>query len=194
MNKFKVILLLFLSCGFVLTAQEEHKFFVGGMFSYSKNLNSRGDSGSTFYSVRPSLGYSLTENWQVGLAIGFSSQENVFISGESSRITRTSIDPFVRYRKTVAPDLRIYGELAVSFSSVERTMIPATSQADEITMFQLTLGPGLDYSLSERWVLLGLWGVLQYNNVLSNTIGSDDSTLRADIDLTSVQFGVNFYF
>jgi len=101
MNKFKVIVLLLLGCGFTLSAQEEYKLFVGGSFSYFKNLNNQDDSGTTFFSVRPSLGYTLAESWQVGLAIGFSSQENISFNGNINEQTLTSISPFVRYRETV---------------------------------------------------------------------------------------------
>lgn len=175
--------------------QVNHKYFVGGGFNYFVRFNSESTVTSSLYFVKPTLGMRISEKLQVGLAFGFEGSEVLHAGNFTSERGELFISPFVRLRKQVGEGFGIYAELGVRLGAGNALSDINDVEVDEdFTTVRVYLGPGLDYALSERWIILGSWGVAQYNNSSSDYISLDSSSLSLNWNMTAVEFGVNFLF
>jgi len=191
MKVVKLILTLFLFAGLVTELYAQHKYFVGGGFNYSANIFTNSDRSNASYSVTPMVGMKITDNWQVGLSFGYTGFENTVNDSLFTERGESFVRPFVRYRKEIAQGFGLYGEFGLGYGIGNYI----TGEVNEdFTVFRIYLGPGIDYALAERWILLARWGGAQYFNSSSDFDLQDTKSFSFNLNMSRIEFGLNYFF
>ncbi len=144
--------------------------FIMGSAGFS--TESTGDFSNNSFSFSPRVGFFVTNNIAVGLAIGFdgSKQEDIVGGGfTTTEDTRTdfSIGAFGRYYFNPASKFSVFGELGFNVlsrkdeNSSSNGGITVSSETKS-NGFNVAAAPGISYFVSDSFALEAKWGLLQY--------------------------------
>ena len=178
----------------------------GDSFSNSNDFNS--------FTFSPSGGYALSNNFIVGLGLGYARGTNEdnntdsegLISEFESETTTYSIFPYARKFFSVSPNFAFFlqGEARYSNTSNEsdRTFDGTTTNAssDGESWF-FGIRPGVTYFVSKRFALEANLGTLGYtttnnerDNSSGNTTESDFNRFAFELNASNLFFGLSYYF
>ena len=189
----------FLFSTFILFSQDDnnsatYKFFVGGQLGFENISQTEVDEKTTLTTFSPYLGYSINQNWILGISIGLindkSEVNNVIAKGSTFSVT-----PFTRYRKALDSKMGLYGEFGVAIINGSTTYESGGNETKtKSNAFSLYLGPGIDYALANRWVVNAGWGLLSYTS--SGLKDGDNRVNRFGLSLNprSINFSLNYLF
>ena len=164
--------------------------FVTGAFGFGSEKT--GDDKTTIFTVAPSVGFFVTENIAVGARLGFSSRKVEAPATPDAKTTGFNADLFGRYYFTPASKFSVFGELAAGIGSnkFEQGTIDAKSKT-----FGVNAGVGVNYFLSSNWAIEANWAGLGFNSDDNGGNGADKTnTFGLAVDLTSINFGLNYKF
>ncbi|MFM7728908.1 MAG: outer membrane beta-barrel protein, partial [Flavobacteriales bacterium] len=164
-------------------------------------------SGGSF---GPQYGYWVNDNIAVGIGLSYSSStaengtEGGALDYKTKEMTGFSVSPFVRYYKKM-DKFALYGELNIgigsgktSWSDVTAGSSPVEVPDAETKSFSLNVGPGVQYWFSDNWSMNTTIGLLSYGtDTQVGQDGADDvvtSDLNFGLDMTSLNFGLNYHF
>ena len=193
-----LIISSFLISTFALFSQEEvtpYKFFVGGALSFDNASETDNDVKQNIFRVSPYIGYSISEQVIVGLSLGlFQSKTTHSIS--ESKLRSFSVTPFTRYRKSVSKRMGFYGELGARFSvgQYESTSGGQTTTNPKNNIFQVYIGPGIDFAFADRWVVNAGWGVLSYGRSSEEDIDNKYNAFQFNMNAADINFSLNYLF
>ena len=191
----KSLLALLFAVALAVPAMAEN-MWVGGDFSYNNTSPKNGDSVSSF-SIEPEFGYSVDDTWDIGIDLGYSSEEEIVEpTGEPSYVEKTKtlgIAPFVRYKMFEIGDFSFLAKGSIFYASSK------LDNADlSFTSYGIRVVPVVTYSINETW---SIGATLDFAEIAFETVKSDD-TDKADIEDTTFGFkgnsgsiiGVNFSY
>lgn len=207
------------------------RYFIQGSlgFSYSSysaftspaTIPDPGDPNTTVsYSITPSGGYCLTNQWAIGLEVSYQhSQYNQYsydysikpikLYSTSTTISNyLSIAPLLRYSLPVVDKFIFTLSLTVPFSTSKETMNYATdtvtypTAGETITSYGATIRPGLQWFVTDKIAVVGNMGILTYSHQITDQTSSNPSNLsmtRTSNDLylsltSNFSLGVVFYW
>lgn len=140
----KVILLMMVAVLGMATANAQ--YYLGGSVGFSSN-SSKPEGGekttSTAFEIIPEFGYSLTDKLDLGIALGYTSDEDEL----DNKVTGFGVNPYVRYSLVSFGNFSVLGKAGLVFE---------TEKAGDLktTTFGLTVMPMLKYTLSDKFDLL----------------------------------------
>ena len=176
--KKKLLLLssLVLSTCTVLQAQN---YAVGGSVKAWHNHQ----DGITSFSVAPDIGYTLSDKWYIGTALGYS-----YLKKEEIRTNSVSLMPYARYFYYVSGKLKLFVDSTAGIS------LDKSDSEQMSSSWQAGFKPGVIFGLTERFCLAAGFGFLGYRgtNGETNTLG--DSGWGVDISGNSLQIGLYYIF
>ena len=191
----KSLLALLFAVALAVPAMAEN-MWVGGDFSYNNTSPKNGDSVSSF-SIEPEFGYSVDDTWDIGIDLGYSSEEEIVEpTGEPSYVEKTKtlgIAPFVRYKMFEIGDFSFLAKGSIFYASSK------LDNADlSFTSYGIRVVPVVTYSINETW---SIGATLDFAEIAFETVKSDDSD-KADVEDTTFGFkgnsgsiiGVNFSY
>lgn len=169
----------------------------GGIGIGSESQDVQKSSG---FSVTPKVGYFLTNNFVVGLALGFESTKDE--NGAANPIvknTTTSLGVFGRYYFTPASQFSFFGELGVnSMSTKEKTTNPSPIPSSEVKFngFDVVLAPGVSYFLSKSFALETSIGVLGYQTEKQKDLpgAKSKNSFNFGVNLSDIKLGLVYKF
>jgi opacity protein-like surface antigen len=192
--------------------------YLSGSVGYSQQERNNGNNKTENFNVLPTVGYFVSNNFAIGLGIGYETQKNTDITnvtmfpGSTSVTTAETkqpafvVAPFARKYWTLGDKLYIFGQLAVpmrfgktetenttvntSGSSV--TTVSSSSEA-KYTQIGVTVKPGLDYFLNKNWSIEATIGEFGYNNFKPKD-GDAINNYSFGLNLSTVTFGVKYVF
>jgi len=197
--KKSIFLLYFIFSINFLFGQEEttaYKFFVGGGLSFNHISESDSDDKQNTFSISPYLGYSVSDNLIIGLGVTFFNTKTSVTNSES-RLRSFSIGPFARYRKSVSKKMGLYGEFGLGYRSSQFESTPTGGQTEEdpkSNFFRVYLGPGIDFALSDRWVVNAGWGALSYVTESEEDEDNKINGFGLNLNPASIVFSLNYLF
>lgn len=192
--------------------------YLSGSVGYSQQERNNGNNKTENFNVLPTVGYFVSNNFAIGLGIGYETQKNTDITnvtmfpGSTSVTTAETkqpafvVAPFARKYWTLGDKLYIFGQLAVPMrfgkTETENTTVNtsgssvttgSSSSEAKYTQIGVTVKPGLDYFLNKNWSIEATIGEFGYNNFKPKD-GDAINNYSFGLNLSTVTFGVKYVF
>ncbi len=170
----------------VVNAQSAGNIWVGGSVGL-KTTKEKGGDRFTNYNITPEIGYAVSDNWGVGIKLGYKHDE--YGSGLNGKLKSDGfgINPFARYSflKGNIGGLFVDGGVGYNYSKVKSM---------DIKTHELEIGfrPGVSINVSDKVALTGKFGFFGYQ--YEKVGDSKTNTFDFDFDLSQIQLGVNIIF
>lgn len=161
---------------------------------------------NTSFSLSPYIGYAIKDNLILGIGFRYSygkTEDRITIFQDNiNTIRKNHYYEFMPYMKKFFPvsnqfAFHLLGETGFGFSRNEIENRDNTfEQKAESTQFFIGVRPGINYKLSDWFLLQANLGFLGYNSINSQIDGSDSSKSRSfTFNLSSnISFGINILF
>ena len=118
-------------------------------------------SSGTSFEIAPEVGYSLNENWDVAIKLGYtySSEKSMTFSGykATGNYNAFEINPYVRYTFVKAGNFFAFCDGGVAYSTGHISNIDKN-----LNQFSVGLNPGIGYKVSPKVSLVAHIGDLSY--------------------------------
>lgn len=206
----KLFTLLLLSFTTIVFAQENEDLFniekgtwvvEGGFSIFSENREITNDINSTNdivrFSIMPRLGYTLSDNLVLGLGIGYSysklehsNERNELIS--LSKTNSISFTPYLKKFFPLSDNLALNLQAETSYERGKRETTN-NSFSNDTDYFFIGLRPGVNYSMSDNFLLQASFGSLGYSNYRMETndvIQEKSNSFGLNLGTSSLLFGV----
>jgi outer membrane immunogenic protein len=192
--------------------------YLSGSVGYSQQERNNGNNKTENFNVLPTVGYFVSNNFAIGLGIGYQTQKdtnivNNFMVPGATIVTTNEVKqpafvvaPFARKYWTLGDKLYIFGQLAVpmQFGKTETESTTVTTSGSSVTTASssseakytqvgVTVKPGLDYFLNKNWSIEATIGEFGYNNFKPKD-GDATNNYSFGLNLSTVTFGVKYVF
>lgn len=167
------------------------QLYVGGSLGFQAGKSGDGADNVTKFEIAPEIGYNLSEDFAVGIALGFKTYNGSFNNeGWSTTPTKSSkslsefkLNPYARYTfwKTGIASFFVDGTVGFTFLNEDRGML-----------IGLGVRPGVKLAASEKVDLVAKLGYLGYQ--FGNDKAGKPSTFGLGLDNSDISFGVYYNF
>lgn len=185
MKKVLLSLMVLLGLTSVVNAQNPGNFWVGGSVGLETSKVKDG-ARLTNYNIIPEIGYVLSDNWGVGIKLGYAHDEYT-LNDAKMKSNGFTVNPFVRYSflKGDIGGLFVDGGAGYTYSKIK-------SSDTKTHEFEVGFRPGVAINVSDKVALTGKFGFIGYQY---EKMGSRKTNSFAfDFDLSQVLLGVNIVF
>ena len=175
----------------------QYNFFTGGTVGFNSVSASESDAINNSFTIVPYIGYIVNDNVIAGLGIGYAGSKQ---GGNDDNYDATGsfvINPFARYRVTPSKQMGFYGELGLRVNLNSDKVFSGGEQVGETgnsTDFGLYLGPGIDYTFADRWVVNALWGALEYTSTTIKDVDGSVNEFGLNLNPANIVFSLNYMF
>lgn len=185
MKRLFLSLAVILSFSTVVNAQNVGKMWIGGSVGVNTSKVKDGDR-LTNYNIIPEVGYMLSDNWGLGVKLGYTHNE---YNSESTKMKSDGfmVNPFARYAflKGDLGGLFIDGGAGYSYSKIKTT-------STKVHELEVGFRPGVSINVSDKIALTGKFGFIGYQY---EKFGErKTNSFGFDFDLSQVQLGLNIVF
>ncbi|MDD7247203.1 MAG: outer membrane beta-barrel protein [Prevotellaceae bacterium] len=154
--------------------------WVGGSLGFSNSKVDGAESSVTQFEIKPEVGYSLNENWDVALGVGYS------FNNESVNTNAFEINPYVRYKFVKAGNFYAFCDGGLTYMTTHKQ-----GAEKNMNVFGVGFNPGIGYDLTEKVFLVAHIGDLSY----AHGWQGDFKTNAFNLSLTSnISFGAYVKF
>lgn len=136
-------------CSLAASAQA----YVGGQVGLWRNT----DANHTSFNLAPELGYKLSNQWDLGLSIGFAHDYN-----KGLKLNGFEVDPYVRYTVAKAGPVSFFIDGGFGFATAKAKK--GDRKSDSYNMWQIGIKPGVKVSLSKKVDFIASMGFLGYRD------------------------------
>lgn len=164
--------------------------FISGAAGFSNE--STGDVKTNGFTVSPRVGYFVSENIAVGVALGYTSTTDKAPGSEDIKNSMFEVGAFGRYYFTPASKFSLFGQLGVAYATnkYEEGDFEAKSNG-----FNIGLAPGINYFVSDHFALEATFGILGYSTSKPDGDGAESTdTFDFGINMSNINFGVVYKF
>lgn len=225
MKKFLWLVALLLTTNLAFAQLSQGNLLVTGAFSISSNTsevtnNSRVSDGptTTDFAFVPNVSYFLTNNFSLGLEIGFNRNSttsdfttdngNTSVTVENV-VSTFAFGPFVRYYVPLGNNFYFYGQGGIQvYGGTEDETETAVTQNGNTTItvinntttdlsgFSTGLKPGITYFLNNRFALDASFGLLQFATNGEKRTNYERRSNQVDFNIipNSLTFGLSYRF
>lgn len=193
----KVLLTLTAVAGLTIAANaqtEKGKIMVGGQVGFETSKVKDTDDKNNSFSINPTVGYFVSDNWAVGTGIGYNWSKNESDKENSVKVDAFQVAPFVRKYSANGP-LRFFAQLSVPMSWGKNTVEEANVESEsKFENYGVELAPGLAYFPTNKiGIELKVRG-LYYNYNKNKTADISTNTFGLDANSLAPTLGVQFHF
>lgn len=163
-------------------AQSYNKWLGGGI---GFNSTDKGETKSSEFTFRPTIGFVLSPEWSLGGSLAFTSGK---VENNVSETTTTSfgIIPFARYKFASAGKFAFFGQAELPYTNTNEEN---GSVEISYSSFGIQARPGLTYNFTERLGATMLMPNLLYFRSISGDIDQTDTAL-----LLNTGYSISGYF
>lgn len=172
----KKIILSALVAVCALTANAQ--VWMGGSVGFGMTDYEATDKSQIDFKIAPEIGYTLNENWDVAVGLGFA-QTNNYLGVKDANTTTFAVEPYARYTFAKAGIASFFVDGGISFGSVKPKNVDAT------TSFAVGICPGFKVALSDDVCLVTRIGKLGYE-----TVKDTYNKFGFGVDNTTINFGL----
>lgn len=169
-------------CSLAASAQA----YVGGQVGFLRNT----DANHTSFNLAPELGYKLSNQWDLGLSIGFAHDYN-----KGLKLNGFEVDPYVRYTVAKAGPVSFFIDGGFGFATAKAKY--RDKKSDSFNQWQIGIKPGVKVSLSKKVDFIASMGFLGYrdnDDVKVTGIGDLDDFVEDAIPSVYGEKGFGFDF
>lgn len=188
----KSLLALLFAVALAVPAMAEN-MWVGGSLGYENN--SGGDYDANSFTIAPEFGYSLSDKWDIGLDLSYTSGKNdvdvywgISDVYESYERSTYGIAPFARYHigKVAGVDVMLKGSLFYNSTTI-KDFDPADGDAT-VNSYGIAIAPVISYSINEKW---SIGATLDFLSLGYSHSSSSDLKNDSGDDYSRDEFGFN---
>lgn len=174
---------LFLAAAFVACSLGANaQMWMGGSLGLDFMKPDGADKTQTTFTIKPEVGYSLNEKWDLALGIGFTSLSNVNGVEDNGNCTEFGINPYARYTFASFGKVGFFADGGVDLG------ILTPKGGDSNTSFWIGIRPGVKYAASDKITFVAHLGQFGYKSV-------QDTYTDFGLNLTnSLSFGLYYSF
>lgn len=169
----------------VVNAQSAGNIWAGGSVGLKTSKVKDGDR-LTNYNIIPEVGYMITDNWGVGMKLGYAHDEYT-LNNSKVKADGFTVNPFARYSflKGNIGGLFVDGGVGYTYSKIKSTDVKTHE-------FEVGFRPGVSINVSDKIALTGKFGFIGYQY---EKFGSrKTNSFEFDFDLRQIQLGMNIIF
>lgn len=192
----KLLLTLTAVAGLTMASQaqtEQGKFIVGGQVGFHTNSVDDSDAETSSFSINPTVGYFVSDNWAIGTAVGYnwSKAEN---SIDVTKSNSFNVAPFVR-NYIGDGQFKFFAQLSVPMQWGEVEFEdPSTNRTDKFASYGVELAPGVAFFPTPKiGIELKVRG-LYYNHFDGKDSFDSSNEFGLDANSLSPTLGVQFHF
>lgn len=156
--------------------------WVGGSLGFWTNSDAEGSQTKTTFNISPEVGYDLSEDWSIALALEYASAK----PDEGDAATTLSVSPYARYNLVKAGNFKLFLDGSVAIGSVD-------NGDDSYSAWGVGIKPGVAYSLNEKFSLVAHMGFLGYQDADDELTGIVDKGFGFNFS-NNLSFGVYYAF
>ena len=168
--------------------------FISGSVGVSSEKT--GNVKANGFTFSPRVGYFVSNNIAVGVALGFDSSKNDNGVNTINKGNQFSAGAFGRYYFMPSSQFSVFGQLGFNIDSTKSTTDVTfgnvtTSTVSKANGFGVALAPGVSYFLSNHFAIEATWGVLNFNSKKPDVAGADTTTnVNFGLNLNNLNFGL----
>lgn len=163
------------------------QWYLGGSVGVASIKNGNADA-ETVYKFVPDFGYTINDDWTVGVAVGYQKGACNLINGSFGQDTKTEllqINPYARYTVVKSKLVNVFLDGTVGLGSYK----------DVGTEFQLGLKPGLAVNLNNKLSFVAHIGFVGFDSFSPKADGVDNSNkIGVDLNGNNLLFGLYYNF
>ena len=156
-------------CAMVASAQ----LYVGGGLGYAKT--EVGDADATEWSIRPEVGYTLNDNWALGVALGYTDVED--------KGNTFTVSPYARYTFLKTGAFSVFADGTVEVARYK------PDAGDSTTGWGIAIKPGVAYAINENFSVVAHVGALGYWD-----LDNDTKSYGLELDASDLSFSLYYSF
>ncbi len=180
----KILMTLAAAC---MAVTMNAQVFVGGSVGVASIKNGNADAETTYKFV-PEVGYNISDEWAVGVALGYQKGACSLLNGTYGQDVTTevfSINPYARYTVFNSQLVNVFVDGGVGFGSYK----------DLGTEFSIGLKPGVALKLNDNLSFVTHFGFVGFNSFSPDADGVDTSNATGvDFDQNNLTFGLYWNF
>ena len=168
----------FVACSLGANAQ----VWVGGSFGLDFMKPDGADKTQTTFTIKPEVGYSLDEKWDLAVGVGFTSLSNVGGVKDAGNCTEFGINPYARYTFANLGKVGFFADGGLDFGVV------SPKHGDSHSSFWIGVRPGVKFAASDKITFVAHLGQFGYKSV-------EDSYTDFGLSITNgLAFGLYYSF
>lgn len=170
---------------FAVTANAQ--WYLGGSVGVASVKNGNADA-ETVYKFVPDFGYTINDDWAIGVAVGYQKGACSLLKGSFGQDTETEVlqvSPYARYTFVKSKLVNVFIDGGVGLASYK----------DLGTEFQLGLKPGVAVNLNDKLSFVAHFGFVGFDTFSPKPDNIDNSTnIGVDLDGNNIMFGLYYNF
>lgn len=156
--------------------------WVGGSLGFWSNSDAEGEQTKTQFSIAPEVGYDLSEDWSIAIALNY----ELYKFDEIDDVTGFGVNPYARYNFVKAGALKLFLDGGFEVASVD-------GGSDTYTLWNVGIKPGISYSLNDKFSLVAHFGFLGYQDCDDEISSLFQKGFGLKFD-NNISFGVYYAF
>ncbi|WDO13030.1 porin family protein [Flavobacterium sp. WW92] len=168
--------------------------FISGAVGFGSTKT--GDFKTSDFEIAPRVGYFVTENIAVGVAVGYQSSKVEF-GGEDAKNNTLSVGAFGRYYFTPASKFSLFGQLGVNYNSYDNEFDLEAGELGEFKGdgFGVVVAPGVSYFITKNFSLEATFGILGFETTKPDADGAEKTnSFDFGLDMRDINLGLVYKF
>ncbi|KGE12910.1 outer membrane beta-barrel protein [Sphingobacterium deserti] len=173
---------------------EQGKFLIGGQVGFQTSKQKDADSKFNSFSINPTAGYFVSDNWAVGTGIGYSWSNRDNGMDQEFKTNWFNVSPFVR-NYIGEGQFKFFSQLSVPMAWGKQTVetLAGTTET-KLEHYGVELAPGFAFfPASNVGIELKVRG-LYFESQKDKTNDLTNNTFGLDVNSLAPTLGVQFYF
>jgi outer membrane protein W len=201
MKKLLLSMVAVAALAFTTQAQtEKGNFMLGGNVGFSTSKTDGAAKSDVSFSIVPSVGYFVSDNFAVGTGVGYTYDKQV---SKNNLNQAFEVSPFGRYYVNLSDQFKFFGQLSVpmafgNIKVVDNQGNVADNKLASTTSIGVNVAPGFAFYPTKRIGIEFSVNGLEYNyfkakNEVSGN-SSETNSFGLDADTFAPKLGVMFHF
>lgn len=198
----KLLLSMVAVAAFAFTTQaqtEKGNVMLGGNVGFSTSKTDGAAKSDVNFSIVPSVGYFVSDNFAIGTGVGYTSSKQV---SNKTLNEAFEVAPFGRYYVNLSDQFKFFGQLSVPMAFGNNKLVDNDGETGDkyasTTNIGVTVAPGFAFFPTKRIGIEVSMNGLGYNNLkVKNEVTGNEvesNSFGLDLDTFAPKLGVMFHF
>lgn len=157
--------------------------YVGGALGFE--TTSHDGNSTTAFKIKPEVGYTLDENWALGIAFGYAQTGK-----DDTKVKTLSVNPYARFNCVKFEKVNLFLDGGFEFSNTDSKIA-----GHKTNTWGIGIKPGVAVNLNKSLSFVSHLGFLGYKSAKPDYSGAKaTNTFGVDIDASRVDFGLYYNF
>jgi len=207
MKKLLLSLIAVSALAFTTQAQtEKGKFILGGSVEFNSSKDNDASKADTRFSIVPSVGYFVSDNFAIGTGVGFGTSKNHVdavgnVAGFTTKSEAFVVAPFARYYKGITEQFKFFGQLSVPMAFGNNKLGDNDgnnyAKTSKFSNVGVALSPGFAFFPSKKFGIEFSVEGISYNNSSDKNGNGDkiggNKEFNIGANFFAPRLGVQFY-